>query len=122
MYNLGFKVFTFPTPYSPRIKKNTSHHEVTWDYLCATGNYNRAAMQQSASSQGVPASLSDSSFPLAASRKIETVYEKWKEGGKCHLSSVAPPGVWPCSRASSSRTKTPKLSSGLPTEHSWVCM
>lgn len=96
-------------------KKKTSHHKVTWDYRCATGSYNHAAMQQSASSQGVPASLSDSYFPLAASRKIETVYEKRKEGGKCHLSSVPPPGVCPCSRARKSRIKTPKLSSELPT-------
>lgn len=58
----------------------------------ASGNYNpRNIMQQSASSQGVPASLSDSYFPLAPSRKIETVYEKRKEGGKCHLLSVTPP-------------------------------
>lgn len=87
---LGFKVFIFPTPHITRDSKPRQRN-ATWDYLCATGNYNHVAMQQSASSQGVPASLSDSYFPLAASRKIETVYEKWKEGGKCHLSSVPPP-------------------------------
>lgn len=91
---------------------------MTWDYLCATGNYNHAAMQQSASSQGVPASLSDSSFPLAASRKIEAVYEKWKEGGKCRLSSVLPPGPVP---APVPRIKTSKPSIELPTQQN-LCL
>lgn len=62
-----------------------------WDYLCAWELQPCGVIQQSASSQGVPASLSDSYFPLAPARKIETVYEKWKKGGKCHLLSVTPP-------------------------------
>lgn len=91
---------------------------VTWDYLCATGNYNHVAMQQSASSQGVPASLSDSYLPLGASRKIETVYEKWNEGGKCHLSSVPPPVSVP---APVPRMKTSKPSIELPTKQN-LCL
>lgn len=51
-------------------------------------------MQQSASSQGGSSSLPDSFFPQAASRKIETVYEQRKEGGKCLLLSRNTPGVW----------------------------
>lgn len=51
-------------------------------------------MRQSASSQGGSSSLPDSFFPQAASRKIETVYEQRKEGGKCLLLSRNTPGVW----------------------------
>lgn len=51
-------------------------------------------MRQSASSQGGSSSLPDSFFPQAASRKIETVYEQRKEGGKCLLLSHNTPGVW----------------------------
>lgn len=50
--------------------------------------------RQSASSQGGSSSLPDSFFPQAASRKIETVYEQRKEGGKCLLLSRNTPGVW----------------------------
>lgn len=47
-------------------------------------------MRQSASSQGGPPSLPDNSFPLAPSRKTETVYEECKKGSKCLLLSVTP--------------------------------
>lgn len=92
MYKLALQVFIFSTLFSKDEKKdNKSSQGNVGLPMCHWELQPCNIMQQSASSQGVPASLSDSYFPLAPSRKIETVYEKWKEGGKCHLLSVTPP-------------------------------
>lgn len=47
-------------------------------------------LRWSESSQGVRPSLPDSSFPLAPSRKMETIYEECKKGPKCLLLSITP--------------------------------